>query len=47
MGTNASQLEKEIGLEFPANERFFGLANVSTFSYTLKRVRFTQFHALL
>lgn len=27
-GTNASQLEKEIGMEFPPNERFFGLANV-------------------
>ena len=29
-GANASQLEKEIGSEqFPANEHYFGLVNVS------------------
>ncbi|KAK4740611.1 hypothetical protein SAY87_032265 [Trapa incisa] len=34
MGTNASQLEKEIGLEFPPNERFFGLANFGNTCYS-------------
>ena len=36
-GGNASQLEKDIGSDqFPANEHFFGLVNVSTSSSTFK-----------
>ena len=29
MGTNISQLERDIGSDFPANEHYFGLVNVS------------------
>lgn len=29
MGANISQLERDIGSDFPANERYFGLVNVS------------------
>lgn len=29
MGTNISQLERDIGTDFPANEHYFGLVNVS------------------
>lgn len=29
MGTNISQLERDIGNDFPANEHYFGLVNVS------------------
>ena len=33
-GANASQLEKDIGTDlFPANEHFFGLVNVSIYSW--------------
>lgn len=28
MGTNISQLERDIGTDFPANEHYFGLVNV-------------------
>ena len=37
-GANASQLEKEIGSDqFPANEHYFGLVNVSNFLPKKKR----------
>lgn len=29
MGANISQLERDIGTDFPANEHYFGLVNVS------------------
>lgn len=29
MGTNISQLERDIGSDFPTNEHYFGLVNVS------------------
>lgn len=29
MGANVSQLERDIGSDFPANEHYFGLVNVS------------------
>lgn len=29
MGASISQLERDIGSDFPANEHYFGLVNVS------------------
>lgn len=33
MGANVSQLERDIGSDFPANEHYFGLVNVSEKTY--------------
>jgi hypothetical protein len=41
-GANASALEKEIGSEqFPVNEHYFGLVNVSDELHSLKAQRLT------
>ena len=46
-GANASQLEKEIGPhEFPQNEHYFGLVNVSVIkeSSTIRLYNYEKFH---
>ena len=42
-GANASQLEKEIGSDqFPANEHYFGLVNVSEISRKLYSIEYIR-----
>lgn len=50
MGTNISQLERDIGSDFPANEHYFGLVNVSfkpTFFQNFPEVNIYIFKILL
>lgn len=53
MGTNISQLERDIGTDFPANEHYFGLVNVSReakktteFNKEFNILQFSPFYSL-
>ena len=42
MGASISQLERDIGSDFPANEHYFGLVNVSSNWFNLCVVKWIK-----